>query len=345
MFYNKRMTNITAREYYDVAPLSAVDNGIYEVTFITEGTGSSGYYSRELLERYGAITFGEGVLNFYNHTAWYEDASSRDVRTVASKILESWFVVEDNVGKVKGKVQVAPSEREYIDFIKDSIGMSISVKATAEFNEDTGELDITSFDTTDPYRSVDYVVAAGRGGKIEQKLEAYRDSAGADKKLVEKLNKSHTRVVESFRQQDSTPVENLKTMEGDELDIKDVEKLISDALAPIAQSIENLVSEKNKQDAEAVSADAIATATQEAVAKFAEASKAIAEANLLDSQSKALLERASKGEDVADAIVEAKAIADEAKAKFSTSESAISGTIHEGSATSAETIKSIQESW
>lgn len=149
--------------------------GIYEVTLITEGQGSSGYYSKELLEEYGALTFDENRPMFANHPTDDEFDNGRDITKLMARTIEAARVVEeDGVTKLKSKIKVRPEWREFVEEYKDVIGLSIFASGEAREGEVNGTktMIVESFDYSDPYRSIDFVVAAGRGGKVDRMVES-----------------------------------------------------------------------------------------------------------------------------------------------------------------------------
>jgi hypothetical protein len=149
--------------------------GIYEVTLITEGQGSSGYYSKELLEEYGALTFNENRPMFANHPTDEEFDNGRDITKLMARTIESARVVEeDGVAKLKSKIKVRPEWQDFVEEYKDVIGLSIFASGEAREGEINGNktMIVESFDYSDPYRSIDFVVAAGRGGKVDRMVES-----------------------------------------------------------------------------------------------------------------------------------------------------------------------------
>lgn len=149
--------------------------GIYEVTLITEGQGSSGYYSKELLEEFGPLTFNENRPMFANHPTEEEFENGRDVTKLMARTIEAARVVEeDGVAKLKSKIKVRPEWQDFVEEYKDVIGLSIFASGEAHDGEINGTKTkiVESFDYADPYRSIDFVVAAGRGGKVDRMVES-----------------------------------------------------------------------------------------------------------------------------------------------------------------------------
>lgn len=153
-------------------------NGIFLLKIISEGQGSSGYYSRELLEKYGPAVFTKGTLSYANHSTEQELSEGRDITKIVGKLHEDAYVEDDEDGKaaVWAKYKVRPQWVEFVEEYKDSIGASIFVSGEASEQEIDGQktLVVEALDADDPYKSVDLVAAAGRGGKVERMLEAYK---------------------------------------------------------------------------------------------------------------------------------------------------------------------------
>lgn len=152
--------------------------GIFRLKIISEGQGSSGYYTRELLENYGTEVFSKGTLSYANHSTMEELEAGRDITKIVGKLNSDAVLEEDEDGKAAlyAEYKVRPEWIDFVEEYKDSIGASIFVSGEAV----EGEIDgvktfiVESLDADDPYKSVDLVAAAGRGGKVERMLEAYK---------------------------------------------------------------------------------------------------------------------------------------------------------------------------
>lgn len=185
------------------AGVKSAGKGIFRARLINEGQGSSGYYTKELLKTYGPTTFSENRPCFANHSSEADWENGRDLTKIMGRLVSDAEYEEDadGNGALYANVKVRPEWVDFVDEYKDVIGMSISVSGEASEREINGEkrLVVESFDDTDPYRSVDFVVAAGRGGKVERMLEsakqieertanskreklqsAYQDASGSD---------------------------------------------------------------------------------------------------------------------------------------------------------------------
>ena len=158
--------------------VEAKGKGIFRMRIITEGQGSSGYYTRELIEKYGTATFTKGVLSYANHSTEAELNAGRDITKIVGKLHTDSVVEDGEDGKAELWAEYKVRE-EWIPFVeeyKESIGASIFVSGEAVEGEIDGvkTMIVESLDAEDPYKSVDLVAAAGRGGKVERMLEAYR---------------------------------------------------------------------------------------------------------------------------------------------------------------------------
>lgn len=152
--------------------------GIFRLKIISEGHGSSGYYSREMLETYGPQVFNAGTLSYANHSTEKELSAGRDITKIVGKLNSDAVFEEDEDGKgaLYAEYKVRPEWVDFVEEYKDSIGASIFVSGEASEGEIDGvkTLVVESLDADDPYKSVDLVAAAGRGGKVERMLEAYK---------------------------------------------------------------------------------------------------------------------------------------------------------------------------
>ncbi len=156
----------------------AKGKGIFEVKLISEGWGSSGYYSREMLETSGIKAFTKNTLSYANHSSQEELEKGRDITKIIGKYIEDAEGREDEDGKyaLYAPLKVREEWIDFVDDFKESIGASIFISGEAVEGEAEGRsgMLVESLDADDPYKSVDLVAAAGRGGKVERMLEAYK---------------------------------------------------------------------------------------------------------------------------------------------------------------------------
>jgi hypothetical protein len=150
-------------------PVTSKGNGVFEVRLIQSGWGSSGYYSESLLEEFGPATFTKNRPMFANHPTGGD--STRDVRDIMGKLTSD---AEYRDGSLFAEIKVDERYAAFVDEYKDVIGLSIHASGSGSKGEIDGRegLLVEEFNTADPYTSVDFVVAAGAGGKVERMLES-----------------------------------------------------------------------------------------------------------------------------------------------------------------------------
>lgn len=279
------------------------EDGTFRVRIITEGKGSSGIYSRELVQSPASAAVMDGLKSFFDHPDYSFAPEERSVLKLAGRFVPGTIEhadTEDGLAAAYGSFKPRKEYLEFFEEFADTLGVSVYLAATFSELPD-GTRKVESF-VPDPYNSIDIVVAAGRGGRFEQARESLRtieSSLGAPE--------GHKPGAEASAQE----------KEGNMLTKEEVQAIIAEALAPVASAVAELktaVTEKATAEAEA---EATAAAVKEALEGYDEKVQAItAEKDLLDSQRTALMESARAGEDIAPALESAKAIAAEAKAAF-----------------------------
>lgn len=275
----------------------------WKVRIISEGRGSSGIYPAELLQKY-FTAFSGPVLSYENHPNPFEGPQSRNFTQIVGKIQgEAWVDTDEN-GRVGVYANYVPDPeyRDRLERYKDSLGLSIYIEGDGYENED-GDFVVTSFNALDPFKSVDVVLAAGRGGRFE-----------------ESLKEMYSRRRAESEKPDTTSVQEGKETEMDEETKGLINSLIS--------SVQTLVSAQETKAEEAAQKDADETAVAQAIEAYDAAVKAIDEADLFPEQVTALRAEAKAGVDVTEKIAEAKAIKDAAVKHVQ--ESAKADPTHEG---------------
>lgn len=257
------------------------DGDTWRVRLINEGRGSSGIYSAELLENY-AHAFN-GALSYLNHPE--NGPESRNFTEIAGSVVGETWTERDADGTLGVYANWEPDEdyRRKLEKYKDRLGLSIYISGTGSVNDD-GDFLVESFDDEDPFRSVDVVIAAGRGGKF--------------------LSESVKKMYESRRGDSQTSTTAVEERKEDNMEIADVVK----AVEALADQVSALVAANDQKAEESAQRQADSKAVEAAVTAYDAAVKAIDEADLLKPQVESLRARAARGEDVAEAIAEAKAI-------------------------------------
>lgn len=270
---------------------SANSDGTWKVRIISEGQGSSGFYSRELLENY-YHAFSD-VLSYKNHPDMFEGPETRDFTMIVGEIVGEAWIEDDERGMaaVYGNYLADPEYRDKLDRYKNKLGVSIYISGEGEFDQDTGNFNVVSFDADDPYRSLDVVLAAGARGKF-----------------LESMKKTYARM--SAKEASTASVEDTPDTEGLS---PMAEKDVLEAISKLTVAVEAMTESKHQEaKAEADNAAAMVDASKQ-VEAFAAALEAISQAGLLPTQVESLKTRAKAGEDITAAIEEAKAIAVEAR--------------------------------
>lgn len=288
---------MTKRNLLEAATLveSNTDTGLWRVRLINEGRGSSGYYSAELLENYKHAF--DNVLSYLNHA---DDPTERNLMHVVGAVEGETWTERGADGTLGIYANWRPDEdyKRKLEAYSDRIGMSIYISGSGE--EINGEFHVQELDVSDPFRSVDVVQVAGRGGRFE---------------LTESLRENYdARRSESERTPGTSPAER-KDNENMEL-----EKVV-EAVEALTAQVTALVADKESAKAQEAQANADAQAVAEALETFESAVKAIDEADLLAPQRESLLSAAKRGEDVAPLIESAKAVKDAALEAIQVNES------------------------
>lgn len=292
-------------------------DGTYRVCIITEGTGSTGVYSREMLMR--EKNAFEGALSFMNHPKDPDRPQDRQLESLAGRL----------EGPVDGEMHEGvfglwsdfrpnttdPKRAAFIAEYADALGVSVFIGASGE-EDDEGRLVVESLDAGDPYKSVDVVIAAGRGGRFQRAAESLR-------------------ILES-QQAINPPVISAGNKKEGHMDPETKEAFA--ALSKILEPVIAFVTESKAADAAAKLAEADTSTVDEkvaaAVTAFGEKSALVdAEKDLSPSQVADIKAAALKGEDVAPLIEAAKKTATEFKTIFEGAGRTISGHVLEGADT------------
>lgn len=141
------------------------------LTLITPGQGSSGTYTPEVLATAAAErAFPRGTLGMIDHDTPTEamERPEGSLRNLAIVLEEDAYIGEG--GALQAEAKVATAWRDLVDDFHEHIGASIYAAADIKVNE-SGEKVIERI-IPNPFNRTDLVTVAGRGGKIEQVLEA-----------------------------------------------------------------------------------------------------------------------------------------------------------------------------
>jgi hypothetical protein len=277
---------MTKRRWYEAGALVESGNrtkGRWPIRIITEGKGSSAIYTREMLEANKDVFANRPM--FGNHPKDVNKPWERSPFEIKAKIgptIEGKEV--DGVYGLYGEAIVDDEVDSFLEKFGDIT--QVSIFASGDGYEEGGEMYAESFDGEDPYTSVDFVVAAGRGGKVERVLEDFRalESSTAPAAADDEREKRMDEALKAY------------------LDGRFGE--FANAIATLSEKIDTATalveSVKNAQPERAEAADAAG-----------ELAAAVAEAHLGESAVKRVLEAFKDGKPIADAIAREKEIRDE----------------------------------
>lgn len=264
------MTQTILRESVMEAPVKKGNR--WRVIVAKPGTGSSGKYSAEVLERDAQKMLPPGAQSFFTHD------EKRDPRDMVGVYPEggSWSK-EDQA--VVAELDVFESWKPLVEQLAPHVGMSLY--ALGDKDDDDN---VTEF-FEDLYNGADIVSRPGlKGSGFDQKL--YEEARAASEKPSA----------------EPSALKGKETKEMDEAKVAElVGKAVADAIAP-------LVSAQNAKAEEAAQKDADKAAVSEALEAYDAAVKAIDEADLIPEQVEALRAEAKSGVDVTAKIAEAKAM-------------------------------------
>lgn len=144
------------------------------VRLISPGWGSSGYYSREVLQK-AANRFRPGTLMFVNHPTDREEQErpEGDLRDLAGVLVTSARWQDDPEPGLYAEVKMLPPYRDLLREAAPYIGVSIRARGKAREGEADGRKG-TIIEAIEDVLSVDWVTVPGRGGKVVDLYEAAR---------------------------------------------------------------------------------------------------------------------------------------------------------------------------
>lgn len=184
-----------------------------EITIITPGWGSSGYYGSPTLEQAAAdVVFPAGTQMHINHQSPEEQAQqpAGDVKTLAAVLLEDarwepdWIDPKDPTaapGRLVAEARTFTMWREHLADVADVIGTSISAAAEISMGTAEGRKGrIVERLLPSVLNRVDFVTVAGRGGRISEVLEAakVREGRNIGAWLEARMHSMFTSIADEF---------------------------------------------------------------------------------------------------------------------------------------------------
>ncbi len=282
------------------------ETGSWRVKLINEGKGSSGVYPATTLEQFHQA-FND-TLSFENHPPMFEGPEVRNFTQIVGKVLgETWTAVDEQ-GKtaIYANWEPDPEQRDRLARYKSNLGLSIYIEGDGHVDEN-GDFVVDFLNENDPYKSVDVVLAAGRGGRFEESLQKIYSQRREEKTSAETS---------------ASEGKDIKDMDKDEIKAL-VNEAVSAAIAP-------LVSAQNDKAEEAAQIEADGKAVTEALEAYDAARKLVSEAELITEQADALLAEAKTGVDITAKVAEAKAIGEAYAKRLNESANDSAGRFHSG---------------
>ncbi len=268
--------------------------GRFRIRIITEGEGSTGVYTRELIENYADVFAGRPM--FGNHPKDPNKPWERSPFEIKAKLASSVTVEEvDGVVGAYADVVASPDVQKFMEDFHDVIGVSIFASGDGSQKNENDKLIVESFDGSDPYTSVDFVVAPGRGGGVERMVEAYR----------------------VLEQNGSAPA-GTGEHEGEYRMDEATKAFIEQMFAPVRETLAELNTKLDNATALVESVQKAQPERVDAVDAAGELATAVAEAKLGERAVARVLEAVKGGAAVTDAVKHEKEIRDEVLAEAGT---------------------------
>lgn len=152
------------------------------VRLITEGQGSTGFYTKEALQGSFAEAFPVGTHMYIDHATEAEtyERPEGTLTKLAAVIAETPHWQDDPEPGMYATIEVVEQWAPFIEQVSDIIGVSVHCGATLVQDDDlvtAGEPTppmIESF-IPSPVNSVDFVTVPGAGGRLVEALESFKN--------------------------------------------------------------------------------------------------------------------------------------------------------------------------
>ena len=232
------------------------DKGTIPVKIIDAGWGSSGYYSREVLQQaVNTRVYAAGLQMYWNHPSKSDEKErpERDLRDLAGVLTEDarWDEHGPKGPGVYARAKVFAAYRDAVAEMGPYIGLSHYVWGESKPGEAEGKKGdiITRIVAA---RSVDFVTMPGRGGAIAEAFRAARPPEPTDeqktagdssmgettptpKLTLESLRKDHPDIYEAVRQEIENSAAMKEAQAQQEKKLAETEKALDEAKAENAR--------------------------------------------------------------------------------------------------------------
>jgi hypothetical protein len=152
--------------------------GKRRIRLLSEGQGSSGYYSAALLERDGAAAFPAGTQIFFDHLTEETEHTGHSIKDLVGVTLTDASFDTDTAALL-AEAKFFPSHSSFIEDAADFIALSI------EANGKRDEDGLIESLIPHPYNAIAVVPRGGRDGKILELVESFRESYRESGKISE----------------------------------------------------------------------------------------------------------------------------------------------------------------
>jgi hypothetical protein len=237
-------------------------NGTIPVKIIDAGWGSSGYYSREVLQQAAnARVYAAGLQMYWNHPskADEKDRPERDLRDLAGVLTEDarWDEQGSKGPGLYSRAKVFSAYRDAVAEMGPYIGLSHYVWGESKPGEAEGKKGdiITRIVAA---RSVDFVTMPGRGGAIAEAFRAARppeptdeqkaagvssmgETTSTPKLTLESIRKEHPEIIEALRQEFENSAAMKEAQAQQEKKLAETDKALEEAKAENARLKEALL--------------------------------------------------------------------------------------------------------
>ena len=231
-------------------------NGTIPVKIIDAGWGSSGYYSREVLQQAAnARIYAAGLQMYWNHPSKSDEKErpERDLRDLAGVLTEDarWDEQGSKGPGLYSRAKVFSAYRDHVAEMGPYIGLSHYVWGESKQGEAEGQKgEIIARIVA--ARSVDFVTVPGRGGAIAEAFRAARPPVPTDeqkaagesnmgeptptpKLTLESLRKEHPEIIEAVRKEIENSAAVKEAQAQQEKKLKETETALEEAKAENAR--------------------------------------------------------------------------------------------------------------
>lgn len=236
--------------------------GTIPIKIIDPGWGSSGYYSREVLQQaVNARVYAAGTQMYWNHPSKSDEKErpERDLRDLAGVLTEDarWDEHGSKGPGIYARAKVFSAYRDAVAEMGPYIGLSHYVWGESKTGEAEGKKGdiITRIVAA---RSVDFVTVPGRGGAIAEAFRAARPPEPTDeqkkagdssmvgttstpKLTLESLRKEHPEIIEALRTEIENDSARKEAQAQQEKKLAETEKALEEAKAENARLKEALL--------------------------------------------------------------------------------------------------------